>query len=102
MGRGMEKTSEVHVLRMASEVLRMSALSLTALVSEIDAFIAEEAGKIDAVEHAYVHGAHGITAGNPTVLRCLSERRLLLETARDLRARMAEAAADLERGGGAS
>lgn len=98
----MHKTQEGQFLRMASEVLRMSALPLTALISEIDALIAEGTLKIDAVEHAYVHGAHGIPAGNPTVLRCLSEQRLLLETARDLRARMAEVAADLDRGGRAT
>lgn len=98
----MDKTQEGQFLRLASDVLRMSALPLTSLISEINALIVEETLKINAVEHAYVHGAHGIAAGNPTILRCLSERRLLLETARDLRARMAEVAADLERGRRAS
>lgn len=101
-GDGLEKTAEEQFLRLASDVLRIMALSLTELVSESDALIAELVLGIDALERAYVHGAHGIAAGNPTVLRCLSEQRLLLETARHLRSLAVEVAADLERGGRAS
>lgn len=101
-GGGPEKTGEDQFLRLASDVLRIMALPLTALVAEIDASIAEMVPGIDALERAYVHGAHGVAAGNPTVLQCLSKRRLSLETARHLRAIVVEVATDLDRSGGGS